>query len=186
MLKPKELDIHDHFHQLIDIILIKHDDRLGYSFVEINYAIGRKIVTPANFFLFLILYMKPFGLDKCFHIIMNTKYWCLTVIQHMFLELSKTCYISYVKTSCGTVGHEILSKKWKLLLYKLEILKKWQYLKNSIMTDYLFVWNRTWWGNFCAFRVCASEMQRVSTSDLGGRFRWELLIYIKYTLKHSE
>ena len=42
MLKPRELDIHDHFHQLIHIILIKHDGRLGYSFVE--------IVTPARFF----------------------------------------------------------------------------------------------------------------------------------------
>ena len=49
MLKPRELDIHAHFHQLIHIILIKHDGRLGYSFVEINYAIGRKIVTPARF-----------------------------------------------------------------------------------------------------------------------------------------
>ena len=50
MLKPREFDIHDNFHQLIHIILIKHDGRLGYSFVEINYAIGRKIVTPARFF----------------------------------------------------------------------------------------------------------------------------------------
>ena len=50
MLKPRELDIHDHFHQLIYIILIKYDGRFGYSFVEINYAIGRKIVTPARFF----------------------------------------------------------------------------------------------------------------------------------------
>ena len=74
MLKPSEFDIHDHFHQLIHIILIKHDGRLGYSFIEINYAIGRKVVTPARFFSFLILYMKPFGLDKCFHISMHKKY----------------------------------------------------------------------------------------------------------------
>ena len=112
--------------------------------------------------------MKPFGLDKCFHVNMNKKYWYLTVIQHMLLELSKNCYISYVKTSCGTVGHEILLKKSKILLYKLEIMTKKQYSKNSIMTEYFFVWNRTWWGNFCVFRVCVSEMQRVSTSDLGG------------------
>ena len=75
MLKPIELDIHDHFHQLMHIILIKHDGRLGYSFVEINYAIGRKIVTLAGFFLFLILYMKPFGFDKYFHVNMIKKYW---------------------------------------------------------------------------------------------------------------
>ena len=52
MLKPRELDIHDHFHQFIHIILIKHDGRLGYSFVEFNYVIERKIVTPASFFYF--------------------------------------------------------------------------------------------------------------------------------------
>ena len=55
--------------------------------------------------------MKP--LDKCFHVNMNKKYWYLTVIQHTVLELSKNGYISYVKTSCGTVGHEILLKKVK-------------------------------------------------------------------------
>ena len=52
MLKPRNFDIHDRFQQLIHIILIKHDGRLGYSFVEINYGIGRKIVTPARFFYF--------------------------------------------------------------------------------------------------------------------------------------
>ena len=49
MLIPRELDIHTHFHQLIHIILIKHYARLGYYFVEINYGIGREIVTPARF-----------------------------------------------------------------------------------------------------------------------------------------
>ena len=52
MLKPREIHIHDYFHQLIHIILIKHDGKLGYSFVEINYAIGQKIVTPARLFYF--------------------------------------------------------------------------------------------------------------------------------------
>ena len=110
--------------------------------------------------------MKPFGLDKCFHVNGNKKYWYLIVIQHMLLELSKNCCISYVKT-CGTVAHEISLKSQKFCHINSKYCKRKQYLKNSIMTDYLLVWNRTWWGSFWVFRVRVSEMQRVSTLDLG-------------------
>ena len=96
----------------------------------------------------------------------------------MLLELSKKCYISYVKTSCGAVGHEILFKKANILLYKLEILEKKQYLKKIVL-----------WRNislcgiahdeaiFVSFEFVLTKCRGCQHQVWWGPFRWELLSY---------